>query len=124
MEQTEKSEGQQAREAIAALKDLQKHPGWDIIRQNLQGQINARVDKIILEPRSSRNSEWEQEYSKGEAAAMRYILALPENFIETLESTLVAQESQDDDEADLARDDTDRREARQHAGERDIWDAG
>ncbi len=69
--------------AILALKELLKSPGWAILTEILEAQIKQRTDNIMLKPRGSEADEWEKEYQKGEASAMRFILELPKTELDS-----------------------------------------
>jgi hypothetical protein len=87
---------EQTRDAIRALKELRSHPGWDIIRRIVNSQITSRIDSYILQPRKDMASEWEKEFQKGEVAGMRFILALPEQELDTLEALKEVEDARTD----------------------------
>lgn len=77
---------EEAREAIRSLKELRDHPGWHILCRIAKVQMDARINTLILTPRTDMKSEWEKEFSKGEVAGMKFILAIPESELDTLEA--------------------------------------
>lgn len=68
-----------------ALRALLESPGWCILKKALEGQFEVRAQHIILTPLSETFTSSMQEFEKGEAAAMKFLLALPDSMLETLE---------------------------------------
>lgn len=85
-------------EARHQLKTLVASPGWQLYCLMVGKQINARTDALILQPLENLDGALAQEYGKGEVAAMRMVLTLPETLTESITSNLA--ELKESDHAD------------------------
>lgn len=86
-------------EARHQLKTLVASPGWQLYSLMVGKQIMSRTDGIILQALESLDGALAQEYAKGEVAALRLSLTLPQTLEEAMTSTLsVLKESEDADE--------------------------
>jgi hypothetical protein len=52
-----------------------------VLREIVNGQAGSREGKILRTPVASMEAALAQEFMKGEAAGMRLILTIPENFL-------------------------------------------
>ena len=104
VEHEEEQDRQESLErAIAVRTDLQrlrKSEGWARLVEILQEQVETRRNVIELTPLASMDGVLEEQYKKGEIAALRLIIKLPETTIETLSATIevLQQEQRDEDE--------------------------
>ena len=82
---------------LRALRDLLRAQGWALLCEHAQGQLETRINDIILNPLSDKAADGllavaGQEYEKGEIQGMKHLLAFPSTMIEILEAQ---QEKQD-----------------------------
>lgn len=74
--------------SLSELKEdwesLLVHPAWKLLEHHLQEQAAGRVNSLVLTPLSSSDAIYEQEFTKGEIAALRLIAATPVLEIEAL----------------------------------------
>ena len=73
-----------ALELKRAYEELQVFPAWATIKAQLEKQVRARTDRIMLTPLTNLDAAMEQEYAKGEVAGIRLVLCLPEQTVEDL----------------------------------------
>lgn len=60
-----------------SFRGLTQHPGWEKLKEIIEGQIGARTGAILFKVLADQNSVFAQEYMKGEVAALRLVLELP-----------------------------------------------
>lgn len=72
------------REQKEVLQGLLSSPGWDLLREVLEEQIAHRTQAIILSPLESVDRLGVQEYAKGEVAALKLALQMPEAMLEAV----------------------------------------
>ena len=63
------------------MEDLLLHPGWKMIEENLDAQIDERTNRLE-EPLESADLVFMQEYTKGARQSFRLIKNLPKSIIE------------------------------------------
>ena len=86
---------------LAALRQLLKSPGWELLVKHAQAQIQTRTDTVILTPLESTGKVTQQEFQKGEIAGMRLLIALPESLIETVKAILDKQQRENDESENI-----------------------
>lgn len=93
---------QRLKEAIeqkSALRGLLGHPGWDIMKTVFAQWIADRTDRVVLLPVGTIQDGYQQEFMKGEVAAMRLLLEYPKIMLDEAEEIIEAfKGSEDDDE--------------------------
>lgn len=99
----------EALERKTALEALLSSPGWDILKEIVREQVRYRTNLVML-TKVTPESALEQEFTKGEVAALRMIIALPrvmvDNFNSDLKEHLDVAERTELDAADTFADDT------------------
>lgn len=85
------SEKPNAREELAsaldmkkAYEELQAFPAWQILKAQLEKQVQIRTERVMLTPLKALDSAMEQEFEKGEVAGIRLVLALPQQMFDDL----------------------------------------
>ncbi len=79
------------REAVQqrnAFSDLLRSQGWDALAKVLTSQIEQRRNKFELVPLSSLDEVYAQEFLKGELAALRLILRLPQDALDDAQDVI------------------------------------
>lgn len=87
-----------AREAKDALQSLVDSPGWKKYISIVEEQVAVRTNKIILQPLLTHDAVLEQEFSKGEVAALRTVASLPETVLKELTDWLIRQRKAEGEE--------------------------
>jgi hypothetical protein len=72
----------------AALKDMLASRGWKVYSKIIEAQKVTRENAILLMPLEDTSKVCVQEYMKGEAAAFRLVLAMPQNLVEAINMQL------------------------------------
>lgn len=83
-------------EGLSDLRLLLQSQGWALLNKHVQAQIDARTDAIILTPLSRMDDTLEQEYKKGEIAALRLTMVLPQTLVEEAERALADMRKNDE----------------------------
>jgi len=81
-------------ETRRALNQLLESAAWRMYSTLVQKQIEARINGIILIPLGSLDGALNQEFQKGEIAALRLALAFPDTLINQFTLALEWQEKQ------------------------------
>lgn len=78
----------QAPDILAQLQALEQSPGWKLISNILDKQVQMRLNAIVSQPLKSLDAALEQEYAKGEAEQLITLRGLPTVLIEELQQTV------------------------------------
>lgn len=81
-----------------SFRGLTQHPGWERLREIVEGQINARTGAVLFRVLEDQNSVFAQEYMKGEIQGLRLVLALPDQQMAEAEAVLAQLGLSDEDE--------------------------
>jgi hypothetical protein len=65
-------------------ESLLVHPAWKVLERHILDQTAGRINGLVLSPLQSADAVYEQEFTKGEIAALRLIAATPGLEIEQL----------------------------------------
>lgn len=87
-----RKEAQKQKKAITALLSSE---GWHTLLETIKGQERSRHDEFLLKPLEDGNAVYRQEFLKGEIAALRMVMALPELIVEAAQTVLDAIPEQD-----------------------------
>lgn len=68
------------------MASLVQSPGWAVLREIVNGQAGSREGKILRSPVTSMEAALAQEFMKGEAAGMRTILTIPEDYLAAVQA--------------------------------------
>lgn len=71
-------------------QNLQRTEGWKLLVANAIEQAKGRENTILLTPLKCADDAFEQEFMKGEVAALRLVIQLPELAIQQLEADIEA----------------------------------
>lgn len=71
-----------------AFRGLTQHPGWEKLREIIDGQIAARMGEVLYKVLGDANSVYAQEYMKGEIQGLRLVMALPDQQMAEAEALL------------------------------------
>lgn len=89
------------KEALKAKREMEaltSLPGWNRLRVLVEEQVRVRTNLVMLQPLGKNNlSSSEQEFMKGEVAAFRSILAMPETVIEASRGVIQIVKGEDED---------------------------
>jgi len=67
---------------------LMKNPAWIKLEALLKEQAASRINQIVLTPLESADAVYNQEFLKGEVAAMQLAARLPELEVERLKAEI------------------------------------
>lgn len=85
---------QEDRRKTKALRDLQEHPGWVILREIVEAQIKTREQTVLYKPLTAE-SIYEIEYKKGEINGMRTLMYIPSQIVDDEVALRKHKEQQD-----------------------------
>lgn len=89
---------QQMREQRHALRTLIESPEWKTLEDIGNGQIQHRINSIVLTPLAGADAVFEQEYKKGEVQGIKLFFSLPMTLIESLSEDIDKMTKGADDE--------------------------
>jgi len=69
-------------------EELLRSPAWKRLETMMQEQAGGRVNQIVMSPLETADSVFNQEFMKGEVAALRLVSQLPQLQIQQLESDI------------------------------------
>lgn len=81
------------RENMRELKDMVDSRAWKQYSDLIASQIEVRINQIILTPLIGHDAVFEQEFSKGELAGMKFCMAILQTVIENTETDVSRAES-------------------------------
>ena len=91
---------EELREREGNIRSLLSNPYWKELEVIINGQLEARVQKVLLTPLRSDDETLEMEFCKGEYAAFKLILQYPqmelEGIMEETKVTLTEMENGND----------------------------
>jgi hypothetical protein len=84
-------------EELQLWRGLIMHDAWKKLEATLKEQQSSRIQRVMLNPLQTQDEALEQEFVKGEYAALGLILELPYTMVDNLETELGKQkvEAQD-----------------------------
>lgn len=82
------------------LRDLLKSQGWAQVCRVAEDQLKVRRDSFELTPLKGMDEVLEQEFKKGEVAAIRLFIGLPQTVVDDIEEQLKQHEGEEEDESE------------------------
>ncbi len=77
-EETDQGSERAAKTKLVHLENLLHSPGWAVLSDILQANVQERMEFLLKQPLPSLDAALGQEFLKGEAAAWQFLLELPE----------------------------------------------
>ena len=87
MEQTREQHLAEQRATLRSFRKLVASPEWAALVKIMENQLRVR-EVCMRQPLSGMDKVFEQEFSKGEAAGIGLVLAMPQQIIDVAESEL------------------------------------
>ena len=88
---------------LATWRNFLEHPGWKKFAAILETQRSTRADTVMHTKLTTLEQALDQEFTKGEAAALELMLALPTTIVENLEQEIEQLNEQIQENEDATR---------------------